>query len=100
MQWKVGLRLLEEAIHKRVVRWNLAEMTEKNTKAAEMLCMELSKERAHLEAAWTEEQVEQEAAWYQEPMTRVFDGTAKTIRICTKLMKWWNVDIKQLRMTV
>jgi len=46
----------------RVVRWNLAPMTEKDAEAAEKLWMELAKERAQLDAECTEDEVVQEDA--------------------------------------
>jgi len=38
-------------------------MTEKDAEAAEMLWIELLKERAQLDAECTEDEVEQEATW-------------------------------------
>ena len=50
--------------HQRVVRLNLAAMTEEAAEAAEKLWAELAKERAHQEADCTEDEAEQE--WCQE----------------------------------
>jgi hypothetical protein len=78
----------EEAGHDRVVGWNLAAMTEEDAKAAEKLWMELAKERGHLDAECTADEVEQEAAWCQEAMGDVLDATTKKIRICAKSKRW------------
>jgi len=90
----------EEAGHERVVGWNLAARTEEDVKAAETLWMELAKERAHLDAECTADEVEQQAAWCQEAMGNVLDATAKNIRICTKSKRWWNADIRERRKAV
>jgi len=75
-------------------------MTEKDREAAEKLWTALARERAHLDAECTEDEVEQEAAWCQEAMSIVLDATAKKIRICTKSKRWWNADIKERRNAV
>jgi hypothetical protein len=62
--------------------------------------MELAKERAHLEAACTEDEVEQEATWSQDTLSKVRDVTAKNIRICAKWKRWWNGDIMARRKTL
>jgi len=90
----------EEAGHERVVGWNIAAMTEEDAKAAEKLWMELAKERAHLDAECTADEVEQEAAWCQEAMGNILDATAKNIRICAKSKRWWNADIRERRKAV
>jgi len=75
-------------------------MTEKDTEVAEMLWMELQKERAHLDAECTEDEVEQEAAWWQEAMSCVLDAMATKCRICARSQRWQNTDIEERRMTV
>jgi len=90
----------EEVEHERVVGWDSAAMTEKDVEAAEKLWTELARERAHLDAECTEDEVEQEAEWCQEAMRIILDATAKKIRICAKSMRWWNADIKQRRKAV
>jgi len=72
-------------------------MTEEDEEAAKKLWMELPKERAHLDSACTEDEVEQEATWCQETLSKVLDITAKKIRICAKSKRWWNGDIKARR---
>ena len=95
IQWEVVVDRQEEVNHVRLVGWNLAAMTEKDAEAAEKLLMELAKERAQLDAEWTEDEVEQEAAWCQEPISSILDATAKKIRICARSKRWWNTDIKE-----
>jgi len=87
----------EEAGHERVVGWNIAAMTEEDVKAAEKLWMQLPKERAHLDAECTADEVEKQAAWCQEAMGNVLDATAEKIRICDKSKRWWNADIRERR---
>jgi len=70
-------------------------MTEEDEEAAEVLWTELAKERAHLDAECTADEVEQEAAWCQEAMGNVLDATAKKIRICARSNRWWKADIKK-----
>jgi len=64
-------------------------MTEKDAEAAEMLWIELAKDRTQLDAECTEDKVEHEAAWCHEAMSSVLDATAKKIRICASLKKWF-----------
>jgi len=90
----------EEADHERVVRWNLAAMTQKYLKAAEKHWLDLAKERAHLDAECTEDEAEQEATRCQEAMSSVLNATAKKIRICARLKRWWNADITEGRKVV
>jgi len=90
----------EEADHERVAGWNIAAMTEHDLEAAEKLWMELEKERAHLSAECTEDEVEQEAAWCQEAMSSILNSTAMKIRICAKSKRWWNANIKERRNAV
>jgi len=75
-------------------------MTKENAEAAEKLWMELAKERAHLHAECTADEVEHDAAWCQEAMGNVLNATAKKIRICTKSKRWWNADIRGRRKVV
>ena len=100
VEWEVGVDRQEEADHERVVGWNLATMTEKDVEAAGKVWAELAKQRAQLDAECTVDEVEQEAAWCQEAMSSVLDATAKIIRICARLKRWWNADIKDRRRTV
>jgi len=65
-----------------------------------MLWAELAKERAHLDAECTEDEVEQEAAWCQDTMSHILNATEKRIRICAKSKRWWNADIKERRTAV
>jgi ribosomal protein L10 len=90
----------EEAGHERVVGGNIVAMTEEDAKAAEKLWMELAKERAHLDAECTAEEVEQETTWGQEAMSNVIDATAKKITICAQSKRWWNADIRERRKAV
>jgi len=82
IEWEVGVDWQEESDHGRVVRWNVAAMTESEAGEVEKLFMELAKERPQLDAECIEDEVEQEAAWCQEGMSSVLDSTAKKIRIC------------------
>jgi hypothetical protein len=100
IEWEVEADRQEEADHKRVVGWNLAAMTEEELEAAEELWRELAKERAHLDAECTADEVEHEAAWCQEAMCSVFNATAKMIRICARSKRWWHADIKERRKAV
>jgi len=100
IEWEVEVDRQEEAGLERVVGWNIAPTTEEDAKAAEMLQTELAKERAHLDAECTADEVEQEAAWCQEAMGNVLDATAKKIRICAKSKRWWNADITERRKAV
>jgi hypothetical protein len=90
----------EKADHEMVVGWNLAATTEEDAEAAEKLWTELVKERAHLDAECTADEVEQEAAWCQEAMGSVLDPTAKKIMICASSKRMWNANIKKRRDTV
>jgi hypothetical protein len=100
IEWEVEADGQEEADHERVVGWNLAGMTEEDLEAAEELWRELAKERAHLGAECTADEVEHEAAWCQEAMSSVLNATAKKIRICARSKRWWNADIKERRKAV
>jgi len=75
-------------------------MTEEDAKAAEKLWMERAKERAHLDAESTADEVEQEAAWCQGGIGNVLDMTAKKLMICDILKRRWNADIRQSRKAV
>jgi hypothetical protein len=97
IEWEVEAERHEEPDHERVVGWNLAAMTEQDLETAEKLWTDLAKERAHLDAECTEDEVEQEAAWCQEAMSSILNATAKKIRICAKSNRWWNPDIKERR---
>jgi len=57
IEWEVDVDTQEEADLERVVGWNLTAMTEEDEEAAKKLWMELAKERAHLDAACTEDEV-------------------------------------------
>jgi hypothetical protein len=100
MEWEVEAERQEEVEHKWVVWWNLAAMTEKELETAEKLWMDLVKERAHLDAECTEDEVEQEAAWCQDAMSSVPNATAKNNRIRAKSKRWLNTDIKDRRNVV
>jgi len=78
----------EEADHKRAVGWNLDALTAKDLEPAEKLWRELAKERAHLDAECTEDEVEHETAWCQEAMSSVLNATAKQIGICARSDRW------------
>jgi len=77
IEWEVGVDRQEEADHERIVGWNLAAITEKDTEAAEKLWMELAKERAQLDAECPEDEVEQETSRCQDAMSNVLDAMAK-----------------------
>jgi len=99
-EWEVEVDRQEEADHGRVVRSNVAAMMEKDAEAAEKLWTNFARERAHLDAEFTEDEVEQEAAWCQEAMSLVLDATAQKIWICSQSKRGWNTDIKEGRMAV
>jgi hypothetical protein len=94
---QVAAERLEEANYKTVVWWTLAAMTEEDAEVAEKLWKELVKERAHLDAVCSADEVEQEAAWYPNTMGNVLDTTVKKIRICSRSKSWCNPDIKKRR---
>lgn len=73
---------------------------QEDMEAVEKLWMEQIKERVHLDASFTADEVEHEAICCQEAMGSVPDTTAKRIRINTKSMRWWNVKIKESRKPV
>jgi len=100
IEWEVEADWQEEADHERVVGWNLAAMTEKDVEAAVKLWRDIAKERAHLDAECTEDEVEEEAAWCQEAMCNVLNATAKRTGICARSKRWWNADIKERRKVV
>ena len=50
----------DEGDHKGVAEWTLAAMTDKDLETAEQLWMDLAKQKDHLDAECTEDQVEQE----------------------------------------
>jgi hypothetical protein len=87
----------KEADNERVVRWNLAAMTEENLEAAEELWREVAKERANLGAECTADEVEHKATWCHGAISSVLNTTAKKIRICARSKRWWNADIKERR---
>jgi len=91
---------LEEPDQERVVGWNLAAITQEDLNAAEKLCREVAKERAHRNAGGTEAEVQQEAAWCQEAMSSFVNATAKKLRICARSKRWWDADIKDWRKSV
>jgi hypothetical protein len=76
IEWEVEVDRQEKAGHERIVGWNLAAMTEEDMKPVEKLWMQLAKERGHLDAECTADEVEQEAGWCQETMGNVLDATA------------------------
>jgi len=90
----------EEAGHDSVVGLNLAAMMEEDAKAAEKLSMEQVKERAHLHAECTADEVEQEAAWCQEAIGNIPNAMTMKIMICAKSKMWWNANIRERRMMV
>jgi len=100
IEWAVEADRHEEVHHDTVVVWKSAAMKEGDANAAEKLCRELAKERAHLDAECTADEIEREAAWCQEAMGSVLDAMAKEIRICARSKRWWNVDIKTRRQVV
>jgi len=55
--------------------------------------VEFVKERAHLDAECTEDEVAKKARWWEEAMSSILDDMAKRIRICAKPKRWWNTDM-------
>lgn len=94
IEWEVDIHK-QEADHERLVWWNIAAMMEENMEKAEKLWMEVPKERAHLDAEYIAEKVEQDAAWYQEAISNVLDTTAMRIGLCTKSTRRWNATIRE-----
>jgi len=86
--------MYEEADHEWVVGWNLVAMMQEDLEAANKLQRELVKERAYPDAGCMEDEVEYDAMWCLEALNKVLDVTAKNVRICAKLERWWNGDIK------
>jgi hypothetical protein len=72
-------------------------MSKEDEEAAEKLWRELERERAHLGEECTGNDVEREAEWCQETLSKVLDAKAKKIRICARLNRWWNGEIKERR---
>ena len=97
IQWEVDINKQVEADHEWVIGWNLASMIEQDEEAAGKLWMELVKKRAHLDAGYMEDEVEQEAKWFQKVLGKALDTTGKKMRIYTQWKRWWNVDIKMKR---
>jgi hypothetical protein len=63
LEWEVNVDRQERAAHEGVVGWNIAAMTEEeDAEAAQKTWMELAKERAHLDAECTADDVEPEAS--------------------------------------
>ena len=78
----------------------MAVMTEEDPEAAEEIWAEPAKERAHVDAECTKDEGEQEAACCQEAMNSILNATAKKIRICAILKRWWLTDITERRKVV
>jgi hypothetical protein len=95
--WEVEADMQEEADHERVVGWNIAAMKEEDPVAAEKLWAELVMERAHLDAEYTADEVEQEATCCQDAVSSPLNANANMIRICAKSKLWWNANIKSRR---
>jgi len=100
MVWEVGVDRQEEVDHERVVRWNLAAMTGKETEAVEKLWKDLAKKRVQLDTECREDKVEQEATWCQEERSSGLDTMATMIRFCARSQRQWNAEIKERRKLV
>jgi hypothetical protein len=81
IEWEVDVDRQEEAEYEGVVGWNLAAMTGEDAEAAEMLWAELAKERAHLDAECTADEVKQDARRCQEAISSFLHATASKIRM-------------------
>jgi len=90
----------EEAFHERVEGWNIAAMTEEDVESAERLLMALANEMTQLEAECPADKVEQLAARFEEPLGRILEDTAKRVRICDKLKRWWDSNSQKRRKVV
>jgi len=88
LDWEVEVDRQEQADHERVVEWHFAAMLEEDIEAADKLWTEQARERAHLNAECTEDEVEQQAAWCQEAMSIVLAATVKKISFCAKSQRW------------
>jgi len=100
IEWEVEADGLEEVDHQSVVGPSLAAIMEKDLEIEEKLWMDLAKERAHLGAESTEDEVEQKAACCQKAMSCILNATSKKIMICGKSKRWWNAYIKESRKAV
>jgi hypothetical protein len=87
----------EEAGGTQVVWWNLAAMSQEDKEQAEKQWKERKRGRAYQGVRSTGDDVESEAKWCQESLGKVLDASAKKIRICARLKRWWNGEIKERR---
>jgi hypothetical protein len=87
----------EEAGGTQVVGWNQATMSQEDMEVAEELWRERAKQRAHLRAESTGDEVESVAEWCQEALSKELDATAKKIKICAQSKRWWNGMINEKR---
>ena len=90
----------EKANDERVQQCNLAVITEDDMEAAETFWIKLAKNRAHLDASCTADEVEQEAAWWQEPLGCILNTMAQGTTMWTISMSWWNANMKVRRKAV
>jgi hypothetical protein len=97
IEWALEMEKQEEAVGTQVKGWNLAAMSQDDVEAAEELWRERAKDRAHLAAESTGDEVESEAEWCHEALSKVLDATAKKITICMHSKGWWNSEIKEKR---
>jgi hypothetical protein len=65
IEWELEVEMQEEAEGTQVIGWILASMMQEDMKVAEELWRERAKERAHLRAESTWDEVESEAEWCQ-----------------------------------
>jgi len=97
IEWQFIVDKQEEADHVQVIGWNLATMSRQDEEAAEELWKKLKRERAHLGEECTGDDVERETDWCHATLSQVQDAKAKEIRICARLNRWWNSEIKEYR---
>jgi hypothetical protein len=67
----------EEADHVQIIGWHLAAMSNEDEEAAEKLCQELERDRAHLGEECMGDDVEREAEWCQATQSKVGDAKEK-----------------------
>jgi len=97
IEWELEQKQPAEAGGTLVVGWNLAAMSQKDMEVAEELCRKSAKERAHLRAESTGDEVKSDPEWCQEALSKVLDTPAEQITISAHSKRWWNGEILEKR---
>jgi len=82
IEWILEMENHDEEGGTEVVRWNLAARSQEDVEVAEQLWRQQAKDRAHLGAESTGDEVDSEAEWCQEALRKVIDATVKQIMSC------------------